>query len=541
VSQHVLRLFLVFLVLLGSVAHASDRLTLGVFAFRPKPIMIERYQPLADYLSEKLGGTPVELAVLEQEELGDAVAAHRVDLVMTNPSHYLELRSHNNLSGALATLVSTESGQAVSSLGGCIIVRAGRGGIATLRDLKGARIAIAGPRFLGGYQAQAFELLQVGVRVPDDVELLVTGRHDAVVEAVLEGRVDAGFIRTGIIESLVAEGRLDAAQLVVLNPQALAGYPYAVSTRLYPEWPFVALPHVDRSMVRRISAALLGLEPTHPAARAARIAGFSPPLDYLPVETLARTLRLPPFDHAPPFSWRDVWSRYDRFIVALGVVSALVVGLLALLSRRNRQLAQSVAALVEAQRTLQHLAWHDALTGLPNRTLLTDRLRQDMLRGRRKNAFLALAYIDLDGFKAVNDTHGHEVGDQLLVEIARRMRATLREVDTIARLGGDEFAAIFTDLADESASRPLVERLLATISAPISVGGLSLQVSGSIGVSHFPQRGDIDSEQLLRQADHAMYEAKLAGRNRFCVYAGGMVASSGSTEADVPDRPSAVA
>lgn len=533
------RAVLVVLVLFGSAAHAADRLTLGVFAFRPKPIMIERYQPLADYLSEKLGGTPVELAVLEQAELDEAVAAHRVDLVMTNPSHYLELRSHNSLSGALATLVSSEGGQAVSSLGGCIIVRAGRGDITGLRDLRGRRVAISGPRFLGGYQAQAFELMQVGVRVPDQLDLIVVGRHDAVVEAVLEGRADAGFIRTGIIESLVAEGRLDASQLVVLNPQALAGYPFAVSTRLYPEWPFVALPHVDRPTVRRISAALLGLEPSHPAARAAGIAGFSPPLDYLPVETMARTLRLPPFDHAPPFSWRDVWSRYADFIVALGVVSALVVGLLVVLSRRNRQLAHSVAALVEAQRALQHIAWHDALTGLPNRTLLADRLRQDMRRVRRNDEFLALAYIDLDGFKAINDTHGHEVGDRLLVEIARRMRAALRDVDTVARLGGDEFAAIFTDLAAASASEPLIERLLGAIAAPVVIDGLGLQVSGSIGVSYFPQQGDLEAEQLLRQADHAMYAAKLSGRNRCCVFVG--EGDEGREAAAARPRPSTAA
>ena len=538
-SAQLFRIVLSILVLFGCAAHGADHLTLGVFAFRPKPIMIERYQPLADYLSEKLGGTRVELEVLEQAELEEAVATRRVDLVMTNPSHYLELRSHNSLSGALATLVSSEAGQAVSSLGGCIIVRAGRGDITTLRDLKGRRVAISGPRFLGGYQAQAFELMQVGVRVPDELDLLVVGRHDAVVEAVLDGRADAGFIRTGIIESLVTEGRLDASQLVVLNPQALAGYPFAVSTRLYPEWPFVALPHVDRPTVRRISAALLGLEASHPAARAAGIAGFSPPLDYLPVETLARSLRLPPFDHAPPFSWRDVWRRYAHFIVALGVVSALVVGLLVVLSRRNRQLAQSVTALVAAQRTLQHVACHDALTGLPNRTLLADRLRQDMRRVRRNHEFLALAYIDLDGFKAINDTHGHEVGDRLLVEISRRMRAVLRAVDTVARLGGDEFAAIFTDLAEASLSQPLIERLLTIIAMPVLIDALSLRVSGSIGVSYFPQDGEIEAEQLLRQADHAMYEAKLSGKNRCCVFASELRAQGEA--ADARSSPSALA
>ena len=147
-----------------------------------------------------------------------------------------------------------------------------------------------------------------------------------------------------------------------------------------------------------------------------------------------------------------------------------------------------------------------------------------MRRVRRNREFLALAYIDLDGFKAVNDTHGHEVGDRLLVEIARRMRAALRDVDTVARLGGDEFAAIFTDLALPSASQPLIERLLSAIAAPVVIDGLSLQVSGSIGVSYFPQQGDLEAEQLLRQADHAMYEAKLSGRNRCCVFAGEPVA-----------------
>ena len=208
-----------------------------------------------------------------------------------------------------------------------------------------------------------------------------------------------------------------------------------------------------------------------------------------------------------------------------------------MLSRRNRQLAHSVAALVEAQRTLQHVAWHDALTGLPNRTLLTDRLHQDMRRVRRNREFLALAYIDLDGSKAVNDTHGHAVGDRLLVEIARRMRAVLRDVDTVARLGGDEFAAIFTDLVEASLSQPLIERLLATIATPVLIDELSLRVSGSIGVSYFPQQGEIEAEQLLRQADHAMYEAKLSGKNCCCVFAGELLAQGEAAET----RPSPLA
>lgn len=494
-------------------AFAQDTLTLGVLAFRPRALILERYAPLADYLSRRLGGVRVELAVLSQEELDEAVDARRIDLLMTNPSHYLELRSHNSLSGALATVISVQNGQAVTGLGGVIIVAAGRTDIGDLAALAGRRVAIPGLRFLGGYQTQVYELRQAGLKVPDDIDLLITGNHEGVIEAVLEGRADAGFIRTGIIESLVAEGRLDPARLVVLNRQHLAGYPFAVLTRLYPEWPFIALPHVDARTVRRISAALLALEPSDPAPRAAGLAGFSPPLDYLPVENLARALRLPPFDHAPSFVWRDVWGRYAQFIVALGVLSVFAMGLLVVLMRRNRQLARSVAALEDAQEALRHIAYHDALTGLPNRVLLIDRLFQDMGRVRRSGQLLALGFIDLDGFKAVNDSHGHEMGDRLLVEIAHRMRGVLREADTVARLGGDEFAAIFTDLPDAAVSEALIDRLLAAIAAPVRVDGVSLHVSASVGVAYFRPGNEIEPEQLLRRADHAMYLAKQSGRN----------------------------
>ena len=189
--------------------------------------------------------------------------------------------------------------------------------------------------------------------------------------------------------------------------------------------------------------------------------------------------------------------------------------------------------------TYHHRAHHDVLTDLPNRVLLGDRIQQALALAKRENTHLAVLFMDLDGFKSVNDTHGHEVGDRLLVEIARRMRAALRDVDTVARLGGDEFAAIFTDLAAASASEPLIERLLGAIAAPVVIDGLGLQVSGSIGVSYFPQQGDLEAEQLLRQADHAMYAAKLSGRNRCCVFVG--EGDEGDGAADARPRPSTAA
>ena len=177
-----------------------------------------------------------------------------------------------------------------------------------------------------------------------------------------------------------------------------------------------------------------------------------------------------------------------------------------------------ISAQKENQRQLEHIAHYDMLTDLPNRMLLSDRLRQAMLQIRRNKRHLAVAYIDLDGFKAINDKYGHAMGDQLLVALADRMRQCLRAGDTIARLGGDEFITILVDLPDVPTSVPLISRLLAAASQPVECDGLSLQVSSSIGVAYYAGKDDTDAEQLVRRADQAMYQAKQDGKNRFHVF-----------------------
>ncbi len=181
-------------------------------------------------------------------------------------------------------------------------------------------------------------------------------------------------------------------------------------------------------------------------------------------------------------------------------------------------LFSDITLQTEHKRQLEHIAHYDPLTALPNRVLFADRLQQAMLRANRSGMPLAVVYVDLDGFKTINDNHGHDAGDQLLSAVAARMRRVLRDSDTLARLGGDEFVAVLCDLPDQGSSRLLVQRLLATIAEPVAVDGQILQVSGSLGVTLFPQRTEIEADQLLRQADQAMYQAKLAGKNRYHLF-----------------------
>ena len=181
-------------------------------------------------------------------------------------------------------------------------------------------------------------------------------------------------------------------------------------------------------------------------------------------------------------------------------------------------LFSDITAAKTHQKQLEHIAHYDGLTTLPNRVLLADRLQHAMAQVPRRKNYLAVAYLDLDSFKSVNDQHGHETGDQLLIAMARHMKQALREGDTLARLGGDEFVAVLPDLDDTASCLPILSRLLAAAAQPVVVGELRLEVSASVGVTFYPQAEEIDADQLLRQADQAMYQAKQSGKSRYHVF-----------------------
>lgn len=177
-----------------------------------------------------------------------------------------------------------------------------------------------------------------------------------------------------------------------------------------------------------------------------------------------------------------------------------------------------ITAMKEHEEYLEHIAYYDALTNLPNRVLLSDRMQQSMVQSLRRARPLAVVFLDLDGFKAINDTHGHAVGDRLLITLSSRMKAALREGDTLSRIGGDEFVALLLDIDSIAACEPMLNRLLALAAQAVEIDNLVLQVTASLGVTVYPQEADIQADQLMRQADQAMYQAKIAGKNRFHVF-----------------------
>jgi diguanylate cyclase (GGDEF)-like protein len=195
--------------------------------------------------------------------------------------------------------------------------------------------------------------------------------------------------------------------------------------------------------------------------------------------------------------------------------------IIAVMGRMSHQLALSRLRAVEEHiantARAEYLAYHDGLTTLPNRSLFSKLLGQSIKQAHRYKRKLAVLFFDLDHFKDINDTLGHEAGDLLLQEVAIRLKTCLRDSDTVARMGGDEFVALLPEMDEEKYVVIVAKKILATLARPFILQGQECFITASIGISIFPQDGQ-DEETLERNADTAMYHVKEAGRNNFQFY-----------------------
>ena len=229
--------------------------------------------------------------------------------------------------------------------------------------------------------------------------------------------------------------------------------------------------------------------------------------------------------------YKDIWSELIKHhqwsgevqrMNKLGESRAYLLNISPVLDEQSETthyvgLYTDISQLKDYQNILESMARFDGLTGLPNRALMADRLNQTLVQSKRRGKSMAVCFLDLDGFKAVNDNYGHDYGDELLVGLSKRMRKALRDGDTLARIGGDEFVALVADIDVDSAYEMVLDRLLTAASEPIQVKDATLQVSASIGVALYPRDGE-DPDTLIRHADQAMYVAKTSGKNRYQSY-----------------------
>jgi len=255
-------------------------------------------------------------------------------------------------------------------------------------------------------------------------------------------------------------------------------------------------------------------------------AAFTRTTGYSRADVLGQNPRFLKAGHHTPEIYQAMWRDIDSqgFWIGevfnktkAGEVYAAILNISAVKNERGQisqyvGVATNINQLKAQQELLERVAHYDALTQLPNRVLLSDRLRQAIAQARRNQTRLAVCYLDLDGFKHINDTLGHEAGDWVLKAVAQRMNAVLRASDTAARIGGDEFVVLLSDLDTADAGETMLERLLQAIRQPVNVNGQSASVGASIGVSIYPDNALV-TDTLLRQADIAMYQAKDSGKN----------------------------
>jgi diguanylate cyclase (GGDEF)-like protein len=218
--------------------------------------------------------------------------------------------------------------------------------------------------------------------------------------------------------------------------------------------------------------------------------------------------------HSHPLDWlyeEQIIGRSDA--AWAGALSTALAGC-CLLYRRQRRLLARIAQLDLAGEELSHRAFHDPLTGLPNRSLFMNRLERALMRSARHRRPVAVLYLDLDHFKRVNDTFGHRVGDRLLTGVGERLQGSIRPGDTTCRLGGDEFAILLEEVRDVEGAVVVVKRVRGRLRQAFEVGQEAVTVTASIGIA-LSESEEVDPDELLSRADAAMYRAKVGGRDRY--------------------------
>ncbi|MHB8843839.1 MAG: PhnD/SsuA/transferrin family substrate-binding protein [Nitrospirota bacterium] len=337
---------------LPSAVFGDPTVKIGVLAYRGDEQAMAMWSPTAAYLNASVPEYSFSIVPLDFHEISPAVSRGDIDFVLANTSIYVELEARYGVS-RIATLKNRGRNGGYTIFGGVILCRADRADINGLGDLRGKTFMAVDDTSLGGWQVAWRELKDQGIDPYDDFKSLQFGNtHDAVVYAVLDGTADAGTVRTDTIERMAEVGRIDLDKLRVLNPQRVPGFPFALSTRVYPEWPFARLRRTNDELAQKVVIALLQLPADSPAAKAAKITGWTVPLDYEPVHALLKELRLGPYKEYGRITLAAAVRQYWRWVVLTLLALLSMVVATAYVVRLNRRLAQAHRLLEEASGNL---------------------------------------------------------------------------------------------------------------------------------------------------------------------------------------------
>jgi C4-dicarboxylate-specific signal transduction histidine kinase len=330
--------------LAGSVYAATDETTvrIGVLAHRGHDQAARRWSPTAEYLSSKIAGHRFEIVPLDLSGIRNATRNGEIHFTLTNPGNYVDLAARFGVS-RIATLQTREGRQIRVRYGAVIITRADNTAINRLEDLKGKSFMAVSQEAFGGFQMAWRELADHGIDPFKDLsELRFAGfPQDKIVFAVENATVDAATVRAETFARMVESGVVDGTMFRVLNQQRHTNSPFPVSTRLYPEWPFATLKGTPRELATRVTQVLLSMPDNHPAAIAARSAGWTIPLDYSPVNDLMRSLKIGPYEGLRESSLLALMKRYAYWFIGAGIALISLLMLNGYVTRTNHRLRET--------------------------------------------------------------------------------------------------------------------------------------------------------------------------------------------------------
>lgn len=339
------------LLLASQLVHASQPVAIGVLSHRGDATTLQYWKETARYLSKALPEYEFYIQPLDFSQIDNAVGRGDVDFILVNPAIYVNLEVRHRVS-RIATIRNRLGDEGYNVFGGVILARAERFDLNDLADLRGARLMAVNETSLGGYMMAVREFKDAGINPHEYLkEISFVGTHDQVVMAVREGRVDAGTVRTDILERMQSEGSIALSEFRIINNQRTPDFPLVHSTRLYPEWPFSKVRHTSNLLAGQVAILLAEMPEHHPAALAGNYAGWSIPLDYQPVHDLLKELRLPPYDVTLGFTLGDVWHEYRNWLLGVLLLLVGMLGLTTWVGRLNQALSVAKRQL-EQQHTL---------------------------------------------------------------------------------------------------------------------------------------------------------------------------------------------
>lgn len=505
---------LLFILILLPVIIFANSITIAVDAIHGKDKAIINWQPTINYLNKKLPKYKFELYPFLPTEFSGVkqlVQKGKIDFIISPPAMYVDLEVTVGASKIL-TLVKHDD---ITKFGSVIITNSS----SNIKDLsqidKNTRIVAVAPLEFGGWLIGYDTLKKNNINIKKE-NIIFLGTQEKVVNAILNNVADIGIIRTGILEDLVKKKKINISEIRVLNQQQYEDFPYICSSKLYPEWAFAKTKNIDDDIAREVAIALLTIpEDSNITKSTGYHYHWTVPYDYKDVRELMQRLEVGPYKDQSSKYIQQWINNHKELFYSIILILILIVLFLIYGKYINSKLQKEKKEKEILLEKIKKLAYNDVLTNIPNRLSVMQSFEKILANSQRNNINITVMFIDLDGFKAVNDTLGHEAGDKVLKSIADIFKSTLRKNDIYGRLGGDEFIVVTQGIKEKENIETLVHKLLDKINAIPLPSPINEQFGASIGVVTITPCKDTTVKKLMSESDELMYEIKRQGKNNY--------------------------